>query len=150
MERHPIVPILKYPLDQRLLCMSLSLYGVATKQVSGACVCVSYSQVLLLLLVRTHDTPPPPTSIFRTSRNYWRQWEQLELMGANGGQQELTGANGGQQELGGGYGGQQELARADQGYGIKSILWILGGGCRNYLILRGSRNEQRVVGVGRY
>ncbi len=28
-------------------------------------------------------------------------------------------------------GGEQELARADEGYGIKYILWIWGGGCRN-------------------
>ncbi len=43
MERHPIVPLLKYPLE---VAFSMSLYGAATKvcqQVSQACVCACSS-----------------------------------------------------------------------------------------------------------
>ncbi len=65
----------------------------------------------------------------------------MGLAGINGDQQKLTGANGSQQELGGadgGYGGQQELARDNEGYGIKSILWILGGGLSELVDIKGA------------
>ncbi len=52
-----------------------------------------------------------------------------------GDQKELLGSMG-LAEINGVNGGQQELARADEGYGIMPILWILDGDCRNQLILR--------------
>ncbi len=70
MEIYPIVPILKYPLE---VALSISLYGAATKVcqtgVWSLCVCMSYSQVLLPLLV-VHvfilGSDPPPHPLDKT------------------------------------------------------------------------------------